>query len=277
MSTLVHEWKIDADSQLRTQLRYASYDRSYWAKTPSVSLAPSAIGANGGNQSRSSYYQTNTLQSDYSKKFIALGMKHQVVSGIEYLNEDSWRKSLNNYGSAGAPDYRPYMPALTGNPSYFNGDSYGLYAQDTVEFIPQWKATAGLRRDQMNAKYSSGANLNYGEWSYRGAMSYHPNDESHYYLAWSDSFSPTADLYQLTTTPNPAERSDVVELGAKYILFEGDLTLRAALYRANKVWERNADLEATNAPVLSKKRRTDGVELEAAGRINKNWEDLFIF
>ena len=54
-------------------------------------------------------------------------------------------------------------------------------------------------------------------------------------------------------------------------MLDGDLALRAALYRATKYWERNTDLEAT-ASILTNKRRTDGIELEAAGRINKNWE-----
>ncbi len=275
MSTLVHQWQIDDVSQLRTQLRYANYDRSYWAKTPSIVDAPNASGGrsggNGGNVTRMAYYDTVTLQSDYSRKFDYLGMKHQLLAGVDYLYEDSWRTSLNNFGTLAAPDFRPYQPS-TSAASKFSGDSYAVYAQDTVEFIPKWRATAGARRDQMNAKYSNGANLNYGEWSYRSSLSYHPTDESHYYLAYSDSFSPTADLYQLTITPKPPERSDVLELGAKYILFEGDLTLRGALYRANKVWERNADLEATTAPILTKKRRTDGIEVEAAGRITRQWE-----
>lgn len=273
MTTVVYDWKIDADTQLRTQVRYADYDRSYWAKTPSNTTAPAANGTSGGNQSRVAYYDTTTLQSDFSKRFKALGMQHQFVTGIEYLKEDSWRKGLQNHAAANLPpDYRPYVPAVAGNASAFNGDSYAVYAQDTVEFVPKWRVTAGARNDQMKATYSNGINLDYKEWSYRGALSYHPTDESHYYLGWSDSFSPTADLYQLTATRNPPERSSVIELGAKYILFEGDLALRAALYRADKVWERNADLEATNAPILTKKRRTDGIELEAAGRLTRDWE-----
>ncbi len=273
MSTLVYEWRIDGDTLLRTQLRQASYDRSYWAKTPNLTSAPNAVGGVGGNQSRMAFYDTTTLQSDFSKRFNALGMAHQFVGGIEFLKEDSWRKALNNYGTLANPDFRPYQPALTGNPISFNGKSTAVYAQDTVEFIPQWKATVGARRDQLEATYSSATSprLSYGEWSYRSALSYHPTDESHYYLAWSDSFSPTADLYQLQVAPQPPERSDTVELGAKYILFEGDLALRGAIYRATKTWERNTDLEAT-AAILTKKRRTDGIEIEAAGRLTQAWE-----
>jgi catecholate siderophore receptor len=217
------------------------------------------------------YYNTTTLQSDFSKKFQAMGMQHQFLSGIEYLKEESSRKALFDFGNLSTPDFRTFQGANV-NATTFDGNSYAVYAQDTVEFIPKWKLTAGARQDQMKAQYSTGTLLDYKEWSYRSALSYHPTDESHYYLGWSDSFSPTADLYQLTGTPQPPERSNVFELGAKYILLDGDLALRAALYRADKVWERNADLEATNAPILTKKRRTDGIELEAAGRITRNWE-----
>jgi hypothetical protein len=41
ITTLVHEYRISADSQLRTQLRSADYERSYWARTPSLTVAPS--------------------------------------------------------------------------------------------------------------------------------------------------------------------------------------------------------------------------------------------
>ena len=273
MTTLINEYRISPDSQIRTQLRLADYQRSYWAKTPNLMIAPDALGAVGGNQTRTSSYQTVTLQSDLNTKFQLLGIKHELLTGIEYLREDSYRKALNNYGNVAAPDYRPYQEALTGNPISFTSNSYAIYAQDSVEFIPKWKLTAGVRRDEMDANYNSitSPNLRYGENSYRSSLSYHPADNSHYYLSYSSSFSPTADLYQLTVVPQPPETSDVVELGAKLLLMGGDLALRAALYQATKHWERNADLEAV-ATILTKKRRTNGIELEATGRINDRWE-----
>lgn len=273
ITTLVNEYRLAPDSQLRTQLRVADYKRSYWAKTPNLTTPQNALGSVGGNQTRSMDYQTVTLQSDYSTKLNLIGMKHELLAGIEYLKEDSHRKGLQNFGTTNAPDFRPYQEATTGAATDFTSDSYALYAQDTIEFIPKWKATVGLRRDQMDATYSSTTSpkLKYGENSYRSALSYHPTDETHYYLGWSDSFSPTADLYQLTVKPQPAERSDVIELGVKWLTQDGDLALRGAIYQATKNWERNADLEST-AAILTKKRRTRGIELEAAGRITEDWE-----
>ncbi|AJP48634.1 TonB-dependent receptor [Rugosibacter aromaticivorans] len=282
ITTLINEYRFSPDSQLRTQVRIADYERSYWARTPSATQAPNAqalvlngVTANGG-PTRTADYETVTLQSDYSTKFTAMGMKHELLTGVEYLKENSYRHSLRNLGgttAANPPYYQPYDPSPTGTPVRFDSDSYAVYVQDTIEFIPKWKATLGMRRDEMDANFSSATspNLYYGQNSYRSALSFHPTSQTHYYLSWSDSFSPTADLYQLTVSPLPPERSDVIELGAKWLLFDGDLALRAALYQATKKWERNGDLEST-AAILTKKRRTKGFELEAAGRITNSWE-----
>ena len=106
------------------------------------------------------------------------------------------------------------------NPTNFTADNYAVYAQDTIEFMPKWDVLVGVRRDEMKAIYSSTTSpkLNYGENSYRTGLSWHQTPENHYYVSWSDSFSPTADLYQLTVKPQPAERSKTIEMGAKWLL-----------------------------------------------------------
>jgi catecholate siderophore receptor len=280
ITTATYTHRFSPGSEWRTQLRYADYERSYWARTPSATVAPGSNGLIAGSTNagptRAMDYETLTLQSDFNNKFKAFGMQHEFLIGAEYLYEDSFRHGLQNLGGTTAlnpPVFVPYVTSTTGSPVRFNSDSYAVYAQDTIEFMPKWKATLGLRHDEMDATYSSttSPSLQYGEMSTRAALSYHPTDETHYYLGYSDSFSPTADLYQLTTTPLPAERSHVMELGGKWLLAHGDLALRAAVYRADKEWERNTDLEST-AALLSRKRHTNGIELELAGRISENWE-----
>lgn len=263
--------KFSADTEWRTQLRHAEYERAYWAKTPSATLLPNVNYSVGGNQTRVMDYKTDTLQSDFSTKLDLAGMKHQVLAGLEYLKEDSSRQSLRNIGTAANQIYTSGQVA--GAASTFTADNYAIYAQDTIEFIPKWDVLVGVRRDEMKANYSSTTSpkLNYGENSYRTGLSWHQTPENHYYMSWSDSFSPTADLYQLTVAPLPPERSKTLELGAKWLFLDGDLALRTALYRSTKDWERNTDLEST-ASVLTKKRRTDGLEFELAGRITDDWE-----
>jgi len=275
VTTGIFTHKFSEDTQIRTQLRSASYDRAYWAKTPHQTAA-TAVPTNdslvlGQNQARKASYDTLNLQSDFSTKLNLAGMKHQVLAGVEYLKEDSYRQSLRNIGTGTRPGYTESQ--VTGVANKFDADNYAVYAQDTIEFVKNWDLLVGIRRDEMKADYSSTrkTHLNYGENSYRTGLSWHQTPDSHYYVSFSDSFSPTADLYQLTVAPLPPERSKTVELGAKWLFLDGDLSFRTALYRTTKDWERSTDLEAT-ASILTKKRRTDGLEFELAGHLTDNWE-----
>lgn len=290
ITTGIFTHKFSEDTQLRTQLRSASYERGYWAKTPNVNL-PKADYSVGGNPTRFMDYDTINLQSDFSTKFKLAGMQHQFLAGVEYLKEDSFRHTLQAFNpktglaytqtgaalnaaiAANGVFYKRHVINATGAPTEFDADNYAVFVQDSIEFIPKWNALLGVRRDEMRADYSSATSpkLSYGENSYRTGLSWHPQDEAHYYVTWSDSFSPTADLYQLTVKPQPPERSKTAELGAKWLFLEGDLALRTALYRTTKAWERNTDLEST-AAILTKKRRTDGLEVELSGRITDGWE-----
>lgn len=277
ITTGIFTHKFTDNTQLRTQLRSGSYKRAYWAKTPQGTAA-NAVPTDstlvlGGNQAAKLDYDTVNLQSDFSTKFKLTGIEHQLLAGVEYLKEDQYRQNLANIGTANNPSYN--QSNVTGTPTKFNADNYAVYAQDSIEFIPNWNFLFGMRRDEMRADYSSATSpqLSYGENSYRSGLSWHQTPDTHYYLSWSDSFSPTADLYQLTVTPQPPERSRTTELGAKWLFLDGDLAFRTALYHTVKDWERNTDLQSTST-ILTKRRRTDGLELELTGKVTENW-DIF--
>lgn len=303
VTTGIFTHKFSEDTQLRTQIRHAEYDRRYWAQTPRA-FNPTATGTgtdrntlSNGNTTRTSEYTTNMIQSDFSTKFDLAGMKNQFLAGAEYLKEDSERNSLQAFNARTGASYG----ALTGNAlsdqialngvfykrgvenqnavaSKYTADNYAVYMQDTIEFAKNWDLLVGLRRDEMKADYTGAtkSHLNYGENSYRTGLSWHQTPDSHYYVSYSDSFSPTADLYQISgggAVAFPAERSKTVELGAKWLFLDGDFSFRTALYSTAKDWERNTDLEAqpSNA-ILTKKRRTNGLEFETAGHLTDNWE-----
>lgn len=278
MTTAIFTHKFSEDTQLRTQIRDADYERAYWAEKPTNSRLQtpnfSLTGSGAGPVTRKMHYQTQSIQSDFSTKLDIAGFKHQVLGGVEYLKEKNYRTSLLDLDVSSGRFYSPGAES-TSTPNKFDADNYAVYAQDTVTIAPKWDILLGLRRDIMKASYTGSSrpidDLNYGENSYRGALSYHYTPETHYYLSWSDSFSPTADLYQTTRSRMPAERSNTIEAGSKWLFFDGDLAFRTALYRTVKDWERNTDLEST-AGILSKKRRTNGLEFELAGRINSKWQ-----
>jgi catecholate siderophore receptor len=217
------------------------------------------------------HYQTQSVQSDFSTKFNLAGFEHQFLTGVEYLKEKNYRNSLQDLDASSGRFYDASLES-TSAPSKFDADNYAVYFQDTVRIAPKWDVLFGVRRDEMRSEYSTPSKLSYGENSYRTGLSWHQTPTTHYYLSLSDSFSPTGDLYQLDSS-KPPERSQTAEAGAKWLLLDGDLAFRTAIYRTSKDWERNTDLEANAAnSILSKKRRTDGVEFELAGRITDAWE-----
>jgi catecholate siderophore receptor len=275
ISTFNYLFKISPDTQWRTALRAANYKRAYWAVAGQGTLTA----ASTQQQAKTRQFETDNyvLQSDLNTAFKLFGMKHELVTGVEYLREDSIRWALRNLGTANKPLYRQ-GEFTTAPANVYKGDTYSAYVQDSVEFVPDWKLTAGVRRDEMRSDYVTAAGNvanafsgDFGENSFRAGLSWQPRADSHYYLGWSDSFSPTADLYQLSGSQYPAERSKVTELGAKWLFLDGNLAFRTALYHAVKDWERNTDLEST-ASILTRKRQSDGLEFELAGRITDNWE-----
>jgi catecholate siderophore receptor len=293
ISTASYEFSITPESTLRTVLRHADYTRDLWAVAPRLAagatettIANGTAIVNRNRQARGGEEETWTSQTDFTTRFSTGAFEHEALIGLELLDEDAGRWSYNAIPGAappttvGDPDASPVLPASYGNRVKNNivtyeGFTWAPYVQDMVQILPGWKVFAGARWDELSADYSTGAEVDYGEWSYRAGVSHQPTDFQHYYFAWSDSFNPTSDLYQFTpsTTVFPAERSRTLELGAKWELFEGDLSLRTSVYRTEKAWERNTDIEtAANNPLLTRERHTDGFELEGAGRITDRWE-----
>ena len=109
---------------------------------------------------------------------------------------------------------------ITGNRGFneFDSVSKSYYVQDTVEFMPHWKLMLGARRDHLDADYLSSVGataanlareLKFKEDSYRTGLSWQPTASTHYYVTYTDSFSPTADLYQLTAVLNRSRQNAV--------------------------------------------------------------------
>jgi len=294
LTTLSQLYTFDKDTSLNTKIRYSAYDRSLWSNKGALAFPVTALGLavpRGGEES------TTAFQSDFNKKFLTGSMGHEFLAGVELYKENAERYNYDTTGCSAdvirnnviVRDACKYgygnqvrNPATQVN---YQGNTAALYAQDMVEVIPEWKVLGGIRYDSLRANYqapgsattfgpSRQANLNFGEQSYRAGLLHQPNLNAAYYLTWSDSFNPTADLYQLSAgTGYPAERSAVTELGAKWNVTDDGLAVRAALYQAVKRWERNTDVTSSSS-IDSVKRHTNGAEIELTGNITDKW-DIF--
>lgn len=297
ISTLAYTRQIDAHSSLRTVLRHADYARDLWATAPRLAGAPAAVTeatvVNRQRQARGGDERNQTLQSDYNSKFEFGGLKHQLLLGIELARENAGRFNYaqaagiaNPSTTVGNPDPRPLLAAgyfssisKVGAVTY-RADTIGTYGQETLELTPQWKLVAGARFDRFKGDYArpepqGPLTRTDRVWSTRAGLLFQPDDESSYYAAYGTSFNPSGELYALDDrgANTPPEKNRNLEIGAKWELFDGNLSFRAALFRSEKTNERNTDLSVSvEQNLLSGKRHTDGIEVEAAGRITPQWE-----
>jgi catecholate siderophore receptor len=300
VNTYTGRWvhRFDTNTELKTAIRKSDVDRDLRAVAPRVNSGLTSVSRN--RQARGANENNITASTDLTKRFQAFGMKHEGLLGTEYVYEtaDRW-----NYFSSGALNNpatslyspNPFDPLPAGyaatynriNPLEFTSKNIGIYAQDIVEFIPKWKVLGGVRLDDFKADYkstttSSGAITSYTRddrvVSYRTGLMYQPDDYSTYYVAYGTAFNPSGDVYSIEATQaarsekTDPEKSINYEIGAKWELFDGDLSMRTALFRTEKTNERNTDPALPDVYLLSGQRHTDGVELELAGRITPEWE-----
>ncbi len=255
-----------------------------------------------GSNNKTMDMDTLALQSDYSGRFQALGLQHSLQAGV-----DAAREALQNFGlrlpagttlakpttTLGTPDDGAWIDESLRqrfvNRS-FRAQALGLYAQDLVQLTPTWKLLGGLRWDRFDGRYRTptltdpnGTTTAATErrrsdslWSKRLGLLWQPSAFHSWHASWGTAFSTSGDAYQYDAlgSNTAPESSENFELGGKFDLFDGNLSLRTALFYTLKKNERNRDADTVNASnyVLSGQRHAAGLELDVAGRISPAWE-----
>ena len=221
------------------------------------------------------------FQTDYITSAQWFGLKNSILVGGEYAVENSSRSTYPNITATKASTTvgDPNSAALSSNlvdrfATRFKATTLGLYVQDTVELTAHWKLVGGLRMDRFSGDYDRSGNalpnntpLSRSDklLSKRLSLMYQPTQEVSYYAAYGTSFNTSGDLYQFDpqTANTPPESSRNMEIGAKWALYDGDLSLRTALARTDQYNERNTDIDtANNSFLLSGQRHTDALELK---------------
>lgn len=315
MATLGHTHRFDSDSELKTQVRVGKFDRDQRAGTVRIGAAalqpgrravtldnfgPSTV-LTRGTQLKIQDMETVHLQSDFSNKFAALGVNHELLAGVDFASE---KKTV--YGArsaaqggvnltkpntlAGTPDDGPSIneaSRVLRPSSDFSSSGMGVYAQDLIQIAPHWKVLFGLRHDSMSGDYNTYAiptaapgpvtttayRQKISAWSKRAGLLYQPNPLHSYHLSYGTSFNTSGDTYSYSaaTVNTPPESSRNIELGAKLDTADKRFTTRLALFHSTKLHERNTD-PLINIDVLSGKRHAAGFEIDVTGRLDPRWE-----
>jgi catecholate siderophore receptor len=292
IATLTNTHRFADGGSLKTTLRDGTYKRDLWA-TQINGFAAGVTQANlNGNtvvnrasQTRAGEEHHSFLQADYTQWTEWLGLRHDLLVGAEYALEHSTRTTYSKVpakpattvaaaSNTGVADTRVKTWANT-----FEASTLGTYVQDTVALSPFWKLVGGLRWDQFGGNYDrlTGGTLSRTDavWSKRLGLMFQPDEEVSYYASWGTSFNTSGDLYQYdnNSANTPPESSRNMEIGIKWEVVGGDLSLRTALARTDKYNERNTDINQSSGEfLLSGQRHTDALEFEVAGRLSPDWE-----
>lgn len=296
--TASHTHRFQDDSELKTTIRKGTFERDQRANT--IRLANTTGLDNLSDASvlnRSAKLKIQDLdalyvQSDYSRKFEALGYKHELLTGIDLADEKK-----NVYRATGSTNN---TPTTVGTPddgvwvneslrtlsvsSAFQASNMGVYVQDMVQVAPHWKVLAGLRYDSMRGTFDNVSAAGVITSSYQQTISdvskrvgvlYQPNELSSYHFSYGTSFNTSADTYSynaLSANTDP-EQSRNIEIGAKLDTADKRFTTRLAIFHSTKFNERNTDPDsAATAMLLSGQRHTAGFEIDTTGRLTDKWE-----
>lgn len=313
--SLAHTHRFDRNHEITTKVRRGAYERDQRAST--IRFAPAAQQPGGVAASLASLGPNTVLtrgaalkiqdldtwfaQSDYSGRFPALGLRHEVQVGMDYAREEKTVFGARNAAQGGVV---PSKPTTTiGTPSDgaaideslrtlrttsdYVSSGVGVYAQDLLQVAPAWKLLLGLRYDRLSGDYNTYAipnsapgpvttsdyRMKVSEWSKRFGILYQPTPLASFHFSAATSFNTSGDAYSLSAAnvDIPPEQAINLELGAKLDSEDGKLSARVAAFRSTKLHERNTD-PLVNLVTLSGKRHVAGVDFDIAGRITPAWE-----
>jgi catecholate siderophore receptor len=236
-------------------------------------------------------------QTELATKFDTGSVHHNLLTGIE-LGHDRYRNQA--YSRTGTCDGFPLatgfvgctemedpqntsadLPSVAGNLARGEANTVGLYANDSVDLTKEFKLVGGLRWDRYEATVSNSiaksttpasADQTVHYTSVRAGAIWQPTEAQSYYISYGTSFNPS--LEQLTATVgqdnlNP-ETNKSYEVGGKWDLMDGALSLNSALFQIRK---ENARTQISPGVYeLDGTVRVNGVRGGASGRLTKQWQ-----
>ena len=319
-----HTHRFSRDSELKTQVRVGKFERDQ--RSGAIRLCTRGVNQQTGAVTNPQCPTSNTLenfgpntiftrgnhlkiqdmdtaqfQSDYSSKFDALGMKHELLTGVDVSREERTVFAARSRAQGGVDLTKPTTRVGTPDDgarvnegsrvlrvnNQYTSQGWGAYVQDTVQIAPAWKVVAGIRYDNLTGDYdafsipaaaagpttTTSYRMKVSEWSPRAGVLFQPTPLHSFHASVGQSFNTSGDAYSLgaDNVDTPPEKSRNFEIGAKLDSADKRFSTRLAVFRSEKYNERNTD---PDLPVvtLSGKRHVAGFEADIAGRLTPQWE-----
>lgn len=288
--TALVDHRTAAGLRIRNRTMAGAYDRDYQNFVPGAVNAAQTLVAltayNNATQRKNFFNQTDFI---YTAK--AGGVRHTLLGGVELGRQltDNFRNTgyFNNTATTwSAPYANPtidvpmtWRQSATDANNHLKADVGAVYAQDQIEFNPQWQAVAGLRFDAFSLQYT---NNRTGEYlgrrdnlvSPRAGLIFKPRPTMSIYASYSVSYLPSSgdQFSSLTTVTQQVkpEKFTNYEVGAKVDL-PRDMFLTAAVYQLDRTNTRATDPNDPTRIVQTGSQRSKGAEIGLNGTITKLW------
>ncbi|GAB5097079.1 TonB-dependent receptor [Caballeronia sp. HLA56] len=235
-----------------------------------------------------SVYNTTDLQGKFATGFL----KHDMLVGVD-LSHETYSNQSFTATTPGLPSNTlaivPLVdPAYVPRPANYrevatnlaesSANGIGLYLNDTVSIGENWKWIGGVRWDRYEASINNSINApGYATQtnfftSVRTGVVWQPADWQSYYVSYGTSFNPSLEALTLTNNQQntPPEKNRSYEVGSKWDLLNGGLSLTQSLFNIEKT---NARTQvSTGEYTLDGDVRVRGYQLGVAGHITKQWQ-----
>ena len=240
-------------------------------------------------------------QTDLTGKFDTGIINHTLAAGMELSRETraqtrtdlclgtvlACRTSLIN-PAAGGVDATAITPVA---PNSTLATNIAAYVSDQMKITRYFEFLASLRFDRYSTHFidaaaapgSSDLKRTDNMFSYRFGGVFHPTTNSSLYIAYGNSYNPSAELGTLSGATNntasvslPPENNVSYEAGFKVDVLDSKLSLTGAVFRIDKT-----NLRIPNDPsaptaaqvlILDGLARSQGVEVGAVGKITDKWQ-----
>ncbi|MFQ4136840.1 TonB-dependent siderophore receptor [Nodosilinea sp. PGN35] len=274
---------LNEDWSLRHATQYLQYSpRRFW---PAYDFFDETT----GDIDRTEYFAGGNYRRLFTNaeavgRFSTGSVNHQVLVGVEYRNVlEQPEFQFSNF-------YTPinvFNPVYTGipyaiEPEFFRDDTistWGFYAQDQIEVLPNLKFLAGIRYD-VASQFRTTQDLGDpredftqtdSAFSPRLGVVYQPIEPVSLYASYTRSFSPSfgASLNADGSNFDP-ETGQQFEVGAKVDISDR-LSLNLALFDLRRQNVRTPDLTNPRLSVQTGEVTSRGIELNLGGEILPGW------
>lgn len=236
--------------------------------------------------------KTTAHTVDLTGRFDLAGMRHELLAGAEYSEEERAPRLFSTASSNGYVD--PFNPVLNaqrpaqGAPTQHNlhvGKGHAFYVQDLVHLAEQWKLLLGARYDSYTFESTNRINgfqrdTDGSSVSPRVGLVWQPVREHSVYASWNKSFSPyggrgilSVDTSATAVLDEAPQHSRQIEVGIKSDWLDGMLSTQLAAYELehyNIRYRPEPEIDPYRFAVRGKER-SRGVEFSAAGRLAPSW------